>query len=339
MSHKNYVHRHIRRKDAIKATVALVFLVAVVVIVFWTIKTWEHDQYAVSTNTEVTAETAVEERKHIVYDGVDYIQREGLQTWLLMGIDETGEATGTESYIGGGQADVQLLLVIDHNQQTWQILQLNRDSMVEVPVLGVTGKVVGTEFEQLTLAHSYGNGKEQSCENTVTTVSNLFNGQQIDGYMALNMDAVAILNDMVGGVPVEITSDFSAVNPSLQEGTVVTLQGDQALTFVRARRDVDDQSNISRMARQRQYLSALQKQMEQQDSEFAVRAYDAVFDYMVTNMGSKTVTQIGQYMKEYTELDLLTIDGESKVEDGYIAYYLDEDSLQRTMLTLFYEES
>ena len=70
-----------------------------------------------------------------------------------------------------------------------------------------------------------------------------------------------------------------------------------------------------------------------------MRAYDAVFDYMVTNMGSKTVTEIGQYMKEYTELDLLTIDGESKVEDGYIAYYLDEDSLQQTMLTLFYETS
>ena len=106
-------------------------------------------------------------------------------------------------------------------------------------------RFIGTEFEQLTLAHSYGDGKKESCQNTVTTVSNLFDGQKIDGYMALNMDAVAILNDMVGGVPVEITSDFSAVDPSLQEGTVVTLQGDQALTFVRTRKDVDDQTNLS----------------------------------------------------------------------------------------------
>lgn len=338
MSH-SYRQRKIRRKDAIRAGVALVLLLICVIAAAWGIKAWEHSKYDVPVNAEATAETTTQERKHITCDGVDYVQREGLQTWLLMGIDESGEAVGTESYIGGGQADVQMLLVVDHNNKTWQILQLNRDSMVEVPVLGVTGKVIGTEFEQLTLAHSYGDGKKQSCENTVTTVSNLFNGQKIDGYMALNMDAVAILNDMVGGVPVEITSDFSAVDPSLQEGTVVTLQGDQALTFVRTRKDVDDQSNLSRMARQRQYLAALQKQMEKQDADFAVRAYDAVFDYMVTNMGSKTVTEIGQYMKEYTELDLLTIDGESKVEDGYIAYYLDEDSLQQTMLELFYEKS
>lgn len=338
MSH-SYSQRKIRRKDAIRAGVALVLLLICVIAAAWGIKAWEHSKYDVPVNAEATAETTTQERKHITCDGVDYVQREGLQTWLLMGIDESGEAVGTESYIGGGQADVQMLLVVDHNNKTWQILQLNRDSMVEVPVLGVTGKVIGTEFEQLTLAHSYGDGKKESCENTVTTVSNLFNGQKIDGYMALNMDAVAILNDMVGGVPVEITSDFSAVDPSLQEGTVVTLQGDQALTFVRTRKDVDDQSNLSRMARQRQYLAALQKQMEKQDADFAVRAYDAVFDYMVTNMGSKTVTEIGQYMKEYTELNLLTIDGESKVEDGYIAYYLDEDSLQQTMLELFYEKS
>lgn len=339
MSHTNYSHRHIRRKDAIRATVAVVLLIVIALLVFKVITSWEHNQYDVPANAELTSEAAVQERKHITYNGVDYIQREGLQTWLLMGIDESGEAVGTESYIGGGQADVQMLLVVDHTNKTWQILQLNRDSMVDVPVLGVTGKVIGTEFEQLTLAHSYGDGKKKSCENTVNTVSNLFNGQKIDGYMALNMDAVAILNDMVGGVPVEVTSDFSAVDPSLQEGTVVTLQGDQALTFVRARRDVDDQSNLSRMARQRQYLAALEKQMEKQDADFAVRAYDAVFDYMVTNMGSKTVTELGQYMKEYTELDLLTIDGESKVEDNHIAYYLDEDSLQQTMLTLFYEKS
>lgn len=338
MRHTSY-HHHIRRKDAIRAVVVLIFLLVMVAAVIWGITNWEHREYDIPANAQATAETAGQERKHITYNGVDYIQREGLQTWLLMGVDESGEAVGTESYVGGGQADMQMLLVVDHINKTWQIVQLNRDSMVEVPVLGVTGKVIGTEFEQLTLAHSYGDGKKQSCENTVTTVSNLFNGQKIDGYMALNMDAVAILNDMVGGVPVEITADFSAVDPSLQEGTVVTLQGDQALTFVRTRKDVDDQSNLSRMARQRQYLAALQKQMEQQDADFAVRAYDAVFDYMVTNMGSKTVTKIGEEMKEYTELDLLTIDGESKVEDGYIAYYLNEDSLQQTMLTLFYETS
>lgn len=339
MRYSTYQRRHIQRKDAVRAGLVLSIVLLLAIAAVLAIKVWEGKRYDLPSGMKATAEDPVQAVQPIFYRGVEYRPREGLQTWLLMGIDESGEAVGTESYIGGGQADLQMLLVVDHIQKTWQVLQLNRDSMVEVPVLGVRGTVIGTEFEQLTLAHSYGDGRKRSCENTVTTVSNLFHGQKIDGYMAINMDAVAILNDLVGGVPVEITSDFSAVDPSLQEGTVVTLQAEQALTFVRARKDVEDQSNLSRMVRQRQYLAALQKQMAQQDANFAVRAYDAIFDYMVTNMGSKTVAQIGQYMKAYTELDLLTIAGESKIEDGYVAYYLDEDSLQQTMLQLFYQQT
>ena len=277
------------------------------------------------------------EPKRLNYHGKTYIQRDELQTYLFMGIDEIGAATGTQSYIGGGQVDFQLLLVLDHANKTWQILQLNRDSMVEVPVLGVTGEIIGTEFEQLTLAHSYGNGLEESCENTVLTVSNLFNGQTIDGYMSLNMDAIAIITDMADGVPVTVTSDFTAVDPSLKEGETIILRGEQALTFVRTRKDVEDQSNLSRMERQRQFLSALQKRVADKDAEFVIMVYDAIVDYMVSDIGSKSAADIAQYMKEYKELPILTIDGQTKIENDHVAYYLDEDSLTETMIELFYE--
>ena len=119
MSHISYSHHHIRRKDAIRAIVTVGLLIVVAVIAFFAIKNWEHNQYDdVAVNAYVTSETSTEERKHVTYDGVDYVQREGLQTWLLMGIDESGEAVGTESYIGGGQADVQMLLVVDHVNKT-----------------------------------------------------------------------------------------------------------------------------------------------------------------------------------------------------------------------------
>lgn len=330
--------RKMGRRDAVRAGAALVLLLVCVLAAVWGIGAWEAARYHVPVSTEVTAETATSERKHLVCDGVEYVQREGLQAWLLMGVDASGKIIGTESDIRGSQADAQMLLVVDHRSRTWQILQLNRDSMVEVPVLGATGEVTGTAFEQLALAHSYGDGEKQSCENTVAAVSRLFNGQKIDGYMALNMDAVAILNDLAGGVPVEITSDFVAGDLSWQEGTVVTLQGDQALAFVRTRAEDDVSSEQSRMARQRQYLAALWKLMEMQDADFAARAYSAVSDYMVTDMGSKTVTEIAQWMKAYTELPWLTIDGEGREENGGIAYYLDEDSLQQTMRALFYEK-
>ena len=59
---------------------------------------------------------------------------------------------------------------------------------------------------------------------------------------------------------------------------------------------------------------------------------------MINDIASGTAVDIADRLKSYTELPLLTIDGENVVEDGYWAYYLDEDSLQQTILQLFYEE-
>lgn len=328
----------IRQKDKSNALLLLLVCVICFSLIMMLISFWEAKQYQTGSTGEGSGIQKTE-LKHVEYNGEDYVQRRNLDTYLFMGVDVSGEAVGIDGYIGGGQADLQLLIVVDHDNETWQMLQLNRDSMVDVPVLGMKGDVIGSEFEQLTMAHSYGNGKEESCENTVNTVSNMFNGQEIDGYMAFNMDAVAIVNDMLGGVPVTVTSDFSAVDPTLVEGETIVLQGDQALNFVRIRKDVDDQTNISRMARQRQYLDALQKKIKQQDADFAIDTYEAVLDYMITDMGSGEAANIAAYMKEYTELDLLTIDGESRIEDDTNAYYLNEDSKMQVMLEMFYEKS
>ena len=330
-----YRHHHIHRSDGIKAAAVVAVVVLALVAMAWGLDRWQNSQAVpASTQTEPT-ET---EQNDITYNGVTYTRRPQLETYLLMGIDVEGPAKGNKSYSGGGQADMQLLLVLDNANQTWQVLQINRDSMVEVRVLGVAGQVIQTQVAQIATAHAYGDGTEPSCRNAVTAVSNMLGGQPIDGYMALNMDAVAILNDMVGGVPVAITSDFTAVDPSLVEGETITLQGDQALTFVRSRKDVDDQTNVARMARQRQYLTALQEKLSEQDEEFTIRAYDAIADYMVTDMGSATTADVGKKMQTYVELPLLTIEGTSRTDvTGSNAYDLNPDSLQQTILTLFYQ--
>lgn len=332
-----YRHHHIHRSDGIKAAAVVAVVVLALVAMAWGLDRWQNSQAVpASTQTEPT-ET---EQNDITYNGVTYTRRPQLETYLLMGIDVEGPAKGNKSYSGGGQADVQLLLVVDNTNQTWQVLQINRDSMVEVQVLGMTGEVLQTQTAQIATAHAYGDGTERSCRNAVAAVSNMLGGKTIDGYVALNMDAVAILNDMVGGVPVTITSDFTDIDPSLQEGETITLQGQQALVFVRSRKGVDDETNLSRMERQRQYLAALEEKMAQQDEEFVIRAYDAVSDYMVTDLGSGTVAELGEKMKTYEELPFLTIAGESGTdEEGSATYTLDQDSLQQAIVSLFYERT
>lgn len=328
-------HKRIRRRDAYKALIAAAVLTVVLGSVAWAIGHWEDSRFRITASEDPRRGA---DAQTMEVDGATYLPKENVETYLFMGIDVEGPAKAIEGYIGGGQADVQIVLVVDHAERSWRLLQLNRDSMVEVPVLGVTGKVVGSEFEQLCLAHSYGDGLKESCVNTVNTVSALLGEQPIDGYFSLNMDGIAILNDAVGGVPVEITSDFSAVDPDLVLGETVTLTGAQAETFVRSRKDVDDETNVARMARQRQYLSALLAMLPRLDHDTVLDAYDEVYDYTVTDLGSQTIVDLVDTIKEYSAQGVLTIDGESRVEDGYNAFYLDGDSLRQTILTLFYRE-
>ena len=311
----SYRKHHIHRSDGIKAAIAISVVVVALTGIALALNQWQRSQ-VLPVSTEASNKVITEEEpKPIEYNGITYTLRPQLETYLFMGIDVDGPAKGNKSYSGGGQADVQLVLVVDNASQTWQVLQINRDSMVDVQVLGMTGEVLQTQTAQIATAHAYGDGTERSCRNAVTAVSNMLGGKTIDGYLALNMDAVAILNDMVGGVPVTITSDFTMVDPNLREGETVTLQGQQALTFVRSRKNVDDETNLSRMERQRQYLTALEEKMSQQDEEFAIRAYDAVSDYMVTDMGSGTVADLGEKMKTYEQLPLLTIAGKSGTDE------------------------
>lgn len=228
-----------------------------------------------------------------------------------------------------------MLPVLDDAAQIWQLLQINRDSMVEVPVLGMMGTVAYTIRQQIALSHAYGNGREQSCENSMLAVSMLLDDQPIDGYFSLNMGGVGILVDLVGGVTLTVTSDFSAIDPTLVEGETITLNGDQAFEYVRQRQNVDDQTNLSRMARQRQLLQVFEEKVRNMASEFAVTVYEKLSDYVITDIASGTAVGIADKLKKHTELPFLTIDGENTVEDGYWAYYLDEDSLQETILQLY----
>lgn len=282
-----------------------------------------------------------DEEAPVNFDGKWYIRRPDVESYLLIGVDREGEAQDSGSYNGGGQADVLLLLVVDNGASSFRVLQLNRDTMADVEVLGVRGDVTGTEYQQLALAHHYGNGLEKSCENTVRAVSRLLYGMKIDGYAAIQFEAFPILNDRVGGVTVTVEDDFSAVDPTLVQGETVTLKGEQALHFIRIRHQVGDGSNLERMGRHRAYLSgfdaAFTAAMEQ-NQELPLKLYAAVSDYLVTDMGSGTVAELARRCQGYENGGVITVDGEAKLGERYMEFYPDEDSLRRAVLELFYQE-
>ena len=289
----------------------------------------------------VVTETATEvssTSKTITRDGVDYFPRQDITTILVMGVDQNGPVEESTYYQNPGAADMVMLLIFDEAAEVCNILQLNRDTMLEMPVLGIGGKQAGTWYGQLAMSHTYGNGLEESCENTRKTVSNLLYGLYIDYYIAMNMDAITIANDAVGGVPVNITDDFSQVDPTIGMGKF-TLIGDQALTYVRSRQNVGDQLNVSRIQRQKDYITSFAKQLREdqdRDSNFVVSVYEKLAPYIVTDCSVHAISGIMNRYGDYAVGRVETPEGSNVLGNEYYEFYVDEEKLDALILELFY---
>ena len=124
-------------------------------------------------------------------------------------------------------------------------------------------------------------------------------------------------------------------------GETITLNGEQAYHFVRGRFNVGDSTNISRMARQVEYFNGLASQVHklvQQDIASVAKLYQTVTPYMVTDMGSGTVTKLAQKCNGYTYGGIVSIQGESKVGEEFMEFYADEDSVKQAVFGLFYTQ-
>jgi LCP family protein required for cell wall assembly len=276
--------------------------------------------------------------KTIEVDGVSYFPRQDITVVLVLGIDRFGPVQGSGHYTNTGAADVDMLMIFDQTDQVVNMLYLNRDTMLTMPALGVGGKPAGTYYGQLALAHTYGEGLQDSCENSRKAISDFLWGLRIDYYVSMNMDAIALINDAVGGVTVEVTEDFSLVDPTIPMGTV-KLTGQQALNFVRTRKDVGDQLNVTRMERQMTYIrgfSQALKAKHETDATFVLNIYEELKPYVVTDCSGKVLASLLERYATYELGQILSPKGENVMGQKYYEFHVDETDLQRIMLELFY---
>lgn len=291
-------------------------------------------------NTETPDPYAGQEESLTYYNGAWYARRE-LETVLVMGVDKYAADTETDSYVNQEQADFLLLLVLDRNAGVCTALPLNRDTMTEITALGLAGERTGSFTGQLALAHTYGSGGLDSAHNEGRAVSTLLYGTEIDHVMAFTMDAVPVLTDAVGGVPVVVEDDFSAITDQLPMGQEVTLRGDLALTFVRGRGSMGgEKTNLNRMARQNAYLQGLYRQLQgaAQDEGFLTQLLLELSPYLDTDC---TAAQLNDLYQTVVQDRLEVLDapaGEAVEGSEFMEFYVDEDALRQTVIDLFYEQ-
>ena len=326
-----------------KRLIILVSLFALILIAagLFLLHRWEMRDEARMAETLAEQNLDGTPENQVRYQGKWYRENPEIEKILLIGVDkfDTQLSAGEEDFRNDQQSDFLALMLLNQEDGSYRVLFLNRDTMADVPLLDVNGQEFDTRRMQLALAHTYGNGRENSCRNTAQAVSNLLYGVEIDHYVSVTMDAVAVLNDLVGGVTVHVEDDFSNTDPTIVQGTDVTLLGEHALNFVRARSSMAEPTNLARMERQRAYLKALrQKTMECIDTDegFVFDALMELSDYMVSDCTINTLATYFDAVSRNGEPEVLTLDGESVAGEQYMEYYVDEDALQANIIEWFY---
>ena len=323
--------RKVKANMAMKLA-AVFFAITFLVAAFMLLRYWEQKQGNFSgagTNENVLS-----------YEGKDYVLRDDVEAFLVLGLDKYEGDQKTESYNNDKQADFLMVFVFDNDAKTCSAIHVNRDTMAKVGVLGVGGEKIDTVTKQIALAHTYGNGQKVSCRNTKDSVEDLLLGIHINHYVSFTMDSVAAVNDFVGGVQVTLTESLTEIDSTFVEGKTVTLMGEQALRFVRTRYGLEDSSNATRMKRQQQYINSLHKKIMsciETDSEFAIRLAEAMDEYVVYDSSDQRMQKYAEKLETYTFLGIQEIAGESKVGTEFMEFYPDEASLYATVLELFYK--
>ncbi len=316
------------------------FAITAVIVGFTFLSTSLENNRQIPSSSEISKVT---DYSNAIYNNGEYYEKKnGIETWLLMGIDRTLDVLNQPNAMSSSQTDFMTLVIIDNNNQSYDMVQINRDTMTDIDRISIDGELLGTTVNaQLTLAFTYGIDPYMGSENTVRAVTNLFYEQEIDNYLSFTMDLVPKITDLLGGIELEILHDFTSVDPSMVQGETVLLSGDQALKYVQHRVDVGDNTNIERMQRQDQFIKAFEEKATAEiatNPQFVVDLISSASEYIFTDSSIQQLNNLIDSVSEYTFGETHTILGEAKVAEEYMEYYVDEQTLRELVIELFYNK-
>ncbi len=289
------------------------------------------------------AEIAAEnDGKTVTYAGETYRLNENVTSILCMGIDRNGLGD-SGGYGGNGQSDANVLLTIDTKTGRVCMIAISRDTMVNVNVYSESGAFAGSQKQQLCLAFANGDGSKESCTNMMRSVSSLFYGIPIETYMAIDLDAIGILNSAVGGVFVTPNESFTYSGYSFVKGQKTLLDtAVKAEGYVRMRDITRLDSNTQRMQRQKEYLLAWAKaavNKTKKNITFPVSLYNMVSGYDINNLNISKISYLTSVVignGRNVKLEFKSVEGKVTQGEQYAEFIPDEQKLLELVLDVFY---
>ena len=298
------------------------------------------------------AQTALDQ-KHasgIIYNGDRYPVKYGLMSVLLIGTERYPEDERPDSGKGSGNgsfADFLVLLVFDHNRKTLTPIHICADTLCKTP----GDSAENNKYQKIGLTYSFGKSNRNGCTNICKAVEELLYGAPVDHYAAIDMQAIPLVNDVLGGITIKLQDDFSALGSEFQRGNSVTLQGSEALAYISRQEQESMDSHALRRARQQHYLDALIGNISQthgvpnlldssvretiaKDPKLSETGIKGAADYLCTDLSMSRLTDLFKKAGEYEVLPSVSVKGDYQ-EGNDFCFRADDASLWECVRSTF----
>jgi LCP family protein required for cell wall assembly len=183
---------------------------------------------------------------------------------LILGSDtrdgKNSQYGTSDDATGYGHSDVMMLMDISADNKRVSVVSFPRDLLVDVPKCRDQKTKTDYPAQQDVMINAAMSEAGIGC--AVDTVNKL-TGLEVDHFMMADFNAVKELSNAVGGVEVCISDAVYDPDSQLRlpKGTS-TVQGEQALAFLRTRHAFADGGDLGRIKAQQGFLSALTRKMK-----------------------------------------------------------------------------
>lgn len=282
--------------------------------------------------------------RYTEYNGKKYQYNNRVTTLLYAGLDTYDELKQTATYGDKARADSIMLIVLDEVSKKISVVAINRDTMTEVHRFSRNGNDLGTYVTHIGYAYANGDGGKASCENLKTAVSSLIGGLPISGYIVSNLNSIAMINDLVGGVTVTVPNDdLASKYPELTAGSIVTLDESNVRAYVQQRDTEVDFSNEGRIERQKSFVLSFMDSFGKLVKENSTQVWDKLeesSDWMQTDITKNRYLSLADAFSQtsLTPDSYYILEGEDQLGELHDEFYYDEDALQELIINLFYRE-
>ncbi|MFJ9829769.1 LCP family protein [Streptomyces sp. NPDC101160] len=235
---------------------------------------------------------------------------------LIIGTDKRTGA-GNEGYGDKGSvghADTNILFHVSKDRTNATAVSIPRDLVTDIPECetkqpdGTVKKIPGTNRVRFNTSLGQ-DGRDPGC--TMRTVKEL-TGLTVDHFMMADFNAVKEMTTAVGGVKVCLAHPVDDPKSHLKlPAGESTIQGEQALAFVRTRHSFGDESDLSRIKTQQQFLSSMIRQMKSDDTLTSpTKLYDladAATKALTVDTGIGSISKLKALAGELTDIDAKNI--------------------------------